>query len=123
MFNLKFKIMRHIQQSGELYGKHVTLTQISKKAAQKLFEAGKEVYLQSSNMTPFGVWQSVCPIELNQEELKSNIEHFEWCKSKGYESKGYDPTAAGQFHERVANFRWYNCDNERGRYVTYYKVI
>ena len=50
--------MKNIQSTGKLYGKVITLRQISKAKAAKLFADGKEVYLQSCNMLPFGAWQS-----------------------------------------------------------------
>ena len=88
--------MKNITATGSLYGKVVTIQQISKIAAKKLFESGQEIYFQSSNMYPFGPWQSVCPIK------KDDINSFEYnCDS----------------------FRWYNCDSERGRYIHFYKVI
>ena len=86
--------MRNIQATGNIYGQTITINQVSKAKAKKLFAAGKDIYLQSSNMYPFGVWQSVCPINI----------------------AGFDSS----FEEHVNNYTYYNCDNERGKYVTFY---
>jgi hypothetical protein len=99
--NTKFIDMRKITAAGTLYGKSVYLEQISKPAARKLFCAGEEVYLQSSNMSLINPWQSACPVKVDPEDL---------CRD-----------AAGQFECIVNSFLSYNCDSERGRYVSFYK--
>lgn len=141
--------MLNIQATGQLYGKTITLQQISKGEAKKLFKAGIEVYLQSSNMFPFGLWQSVCPIKLDTEQLNADIKHNEFSinlysaqvekftksnedwsnnmipdyqeKVNQYKSKIIDTNS--QFNSVVNNYSYYNCDNERGKYIHFYKAI
>jgi len=115
--------MRNIEQTGTMYGEVVTLSQISKPAARKLFAVGKEIYLQSSNYNPIGVWSNAMPAVLDNEELKSCKEHYDWCKKGGYKLPVYDPTPEGEFEKTVDNFGWYNLDSERGNYVCYYKKL
>jgi hypothetical protein len=138
--------MRNIQATGNLYGQTVTINQVSKAKAKKLFAAGKEIYLQSSNMYPFNMWQSVCPIKLDNEQLQADIrsnqfsidlyseqvEKFtksneDWSNpliadyaKKVSEHKAKVIDANSQFEYNVINYSYYNCDNERGKYVTFY---
>lgn len=94
--------MKHIQASGNLFGEWKTLKQINKTEAKKLFEQGTQIYLQASNMHPFGVYQNVCPIRHDPHEADNTMNQFDYITN---------------------SYRWYNCDNERGRYVHYYKSI
>ena len=115
--------MKNIQATGNVNGKRTTIKQISKAEAVKLFAQGIEIYLQSSNMRPFGVWQSVCPIKLDTENLESEKKHYEWCKNGGYELPVHPATEAGQFTSIINDYRYYNCDNQRGKYIHYYKTV
>ena len=87
--------MRNLEFSG-MYGlEYITLKQVSKPTAKKLFNSGQRVFLQSSNFLPFGVWSTA--LELNN---------------------AYGFTIATNEFER------YNCINSQtGKYVTYYKVL
>ena len=141
--------MLNIQATGNLYGETITVKQISKAAAAKLFAAGKEVYLQSSNMRPFNMWQNICPVKLDGERLAADIKHNEFCinlytnglndaknmpdycresmlaeytaKIEAEKSKIITPIA--QFSQIVNEYKWYNCDGERGKYVHFYQKI
>ncbi len=141
--------MRNLQATGQLYGETITVKQISKIAAKKLFVQGIEVYLQSSNYYPFGIWQSLCPIKLDNDQLKSDIEINQfsidlyssqvekcnnsdenWLKNmqSDYESKLNEYkskviNAGTQFDSTINNYSYYNCDNERGKYVNFYAKI
>ena len=115
--------MRNLQFSGALYGERVTLQQINKPAALKLFTAGGTVYLQSSNFHPLGVWSQAMDITLDTEELQSARDHYEFCVKGGYELPVHTPDAQGQFNERCNNFAFYNCTNETGRYITFYQSV
>jgi hypothetical protein len=95
-----FNLMNQLTATGQLYGKTVTIKRISKAAAKKLFANGVEIYLQSSNFYPFGVWQSVCPIQKND------------LAEKGY-----------SFESATNSFQYYNCSSEQGRYVHFYTAI
>lgn len=141
--------MRNLQATGNLYGEIITVKQISKIAAKKLFAQGIEVYLQSSNYYPFGVWQSICPVKLDEEQLQSDIKHNDFCidlfsrevdncinsnevwrkdmlseyegKVNSHKSKVID--AGTQFESTINNYSYYNCDNERGKYVNFYAKV
>lgn len=88
--------MRNLNFSGTYFGEVITLEQIQKRTAKKLFNSGETIYMQTSNFRPFGVW-SQC-IDINNK----NGETFE---------------------SLVNSFEYYNCNNESGRYATFYKRI
>lgn len=90
--------MKNIQASGTMYGEHITIQQISKAQARKLFDSNQTIYLQSSNMQPFGVWQS-CLVCSSQDYVDSDFDYL------------------------CASYSWYNCDSERGKYIHFYKRI
>jgi len=141
--------MLQLHATGQLYGKTVTLKKVSKAAARKAFCNGVEIYLQSSNMYPFGVWQSVCPIQLDEDQLISDIESNNWAiqfytnsakeqaaKNEPWMNNFVAETEAQakkhaqkvisketQFEDLVWNYASYNCDNERGRYVHFYLLV
>lgn len=76
--------------------RHCTIKQVNKNTAKKFYESGKVVFFQSSNMQFNSVWQHACPIE---KKYKSLYETF----------------------ETICNdFAYYNCDNERGKYIKFY---
>lgn len=93
--------MKNIQATGTVYGNVVTVKQISKAAARKLYIAGQEIYLQSSNMYPFGIWQQLCPIKADADREANDK----------------------QFTIIINEYRYYNCDSERGSYVHFYTCI
>jgi len=141
--------MNNLTATGQLYGQTVTLKKVSKAAARTAFCNGIPVYLQGSNMRPFGVWQSVCPIQLDTDQLRSDIGHNNWCiqfytnsvkeltaknepwskeftadqAKKAEDHKAKVINEASQFEERVWNYASYNCDSERGRYVHFYIAL
>jgi len=111
--------MRNIQASGNHYGETITLQQITRPTARKLFGKGVKVFLQSSNMRPFNMWQSVCEIVGDEEQRKQDEHSYNLYKTPAT----HPPTFEGQF-DRVCNaFEYYNCDNERGKYIHFYKQI
>ena len=89
--------MRNLSFTGTLYGERLTLNQVSKAAARKLYEAGQAVYIQSSNFHPFGVWSRAHEI-VKDDQLQTTFEAI--CN----------------------NFIYYNCNNEQGKYITFYKA-
>jgi len=90
--------MRNLQFTGSFYGEIITIKQVQKRTAKKLFEAGETIYLQSSNMRPFGAW-STC-VDINKEK------------------------ADGETFEAIVNsFEYYNCSRETGLYTTFYKRV
>ena len=113
--------MKNIVATGNLYGKTATVKQISKHEAKKLFSEGIEIYLQSCNIMPFGIWQSLCPIKFDQDRKDSSLE-----LDRKLNAQNLPPSVIedeiGQFQYLVNSYRWYNCDNERGRYVHFYKI-
>lgn len=115
--------MNQLQITGQLYGKRVTLKRVTKAAAKKHFANGVEVYLQSSNFHPFGIWQSAYPIQLDKDQLQADKNHYEWCKSGGYKLPATIPTEKSQFDYMALNYSWYNCSSEQGRYIHFYIAI
>ncbi len=91
--------MRNLVFSGNFYGEVVTLQQIQKRTAKKLFEKGETIYLQSCNYRPFGVWSQA--VDINKERAENET-----------------------FEDIVNSFEYYNCsNNETGLYTTFYKKI
>ena len=93
---LKNKAMRKLEFNGAICGETITLVQVQKRTAEKLFNSGKKIHIQSSNFHPFGVW-SQC-IEINNKDGDS-------------------------FESVVNSFEYYNCNNEAGKYAVFYKRI
>lgn len=109
--------MKNITATGNLYGETKTVKQISKAKAFKLFAEGKTIYFQASNIWPFSMWQSLCPVTFDNERKQSSIElNSSWSDVK---IKG----ERNQFEWYVSEFKHYNCDSERGKYVYFYEVI
>lgn len=88
--------MRKLNFTGTFYGEVITIEQVQKRTAEKLFNSGETIYIQSSNFHPFGVW-SQC-IEINNKNGDS-------------------------FESAVNSFEYYNCNNEAGKYAVFYKRI
>lgn len=113
--------MNQVTETGQMYGQTVTVRRITKKEARALFCAGIQIFMQSCNMRPFGPWQSLCPVELDQERINSSIDRHKWHMDNGYEvSPSAELTAGIQFNNVVNEFEYYNCDSERGRYAAFY---
>ena len=96
--------MRYKNQILRRNGKQYV--QISKMAAKKLFDNGGTILLQSSNMIFYGVWQ--CPFETNK---KSDF----FINSISSEEKWFELLCI--------DYRYYNCDNERGKYINFFKEV
>jgi len=70
--------------------------QIQKRTARKLFYEGETIYLQSSNLHFDNIWQFACDIN------KSRASY-------------------GETFDTICNaWVYYNCDNERGKYIHFY---
>lgn len=138
--------MRNIVATGDMYGEAATLKQISKHAAKKAFAKGEEIFLQSSNMYPFGMWQNAYPVNFDKEALQSDIRHNNFCialysdevnlcrtsnedwrknmlaeyeeKLKQHTSKVINSDT--QFEQILNSYSCYNCDSERGKYINFY---
>lgn len=92
--------MRNLIFSGTLHGERVTLQQVQKRTAKKLFDAGETIYLQSSNFVPVGSSWSAA-YEVNKETAGDK-----------------------SFEGLVGGFEYYNCINkETGLYTSFYKKI
>lgn len=114
--------MRNIQSTGTMYGKPLTVVQINKTVARRLFIAGKQIYAQTSNYRPFGVWQNLmCVTQADPDTIESRKEYYDSCVQGGYPLPVYTPDASGMFDDFCDSFRFYNCDSERGRYISFYK--
>lgn len=93
--------MRNLQFTGKIYDETITIKQVQKRTAKKLFESGETIYLQSSNFQPFGVW-SRC-----MDTNKDNIN----CVGHTFETI-------------VSEFEYYNCsDSETGKYASFYAKL
>ena len=69
--------------------------QINVRTAKKLFENGKELYLIPSNMVFDSLWYH--PMSVKKETAHTeNFDHI------------------------INEFSYYNCDNERGKYIQYF---
>lgn len=91
--------MRNLIETGEIYGSRITVKQVQKRTAKKLFERGVNVYFQSSNYRPLGIWQSLCLVT-----------------NKGYNEE--------EKFETICNeYEYYNCCSERGNYINFYVNI
>lgn len=74
-----------------------TICQIQRRTAAKLFAAGKEIFLHSSNM-----------------RFDNMLQHPMACTKDGFSFAGYT-------FDQICNlYENYNCDNERGRYIHFF---
>jgi hypothetical protein len=73
--------------------------QIQKRTARKLYDAGKTIYLHPCNMRFDNAWQTPMPANRNQ--------------------KTYDWT----FDILCDDYKYYNCDYERGYYIRFYVKV
>lgn len=89
--------MRNLIFTGDYYGETITIQQVQKRTAKKLFESGEKIYMQACNMQPFGVWSRVLGVNKQSNGIT--------------------------FEEIVNNFEYYNCHAETGLYPTFYKRI
>ena len=72
---------------------------ITKAAACKLYNDGKDVYMCPAKLSPVNLWQGAMLV--NREIVKHEM---------------YNST-----FENVYNHFWYyNCNNERGNYIAFY---
>lgn len=95
--------------------------QVSKPTARKLFAQGREIYLNSCNLMPGNVWQSLCRIKLDEDLVKMKKELYAELKADNLEvTTRYGDTPEKQFNETVNEFENYNCDSERGKYANYF---
>lgn len=90
--------MRNLTFTGNLYGETITLQQIQKRTAKKMYENGETVYLQTRNFSPFGVWSQCFDVDKERSANES-------------------------FDSVINAFEYYNCNSESGLYTTFYKRI
>jgi len=90
--------------------------QVSKPTARKLFKQGRTIYLNSCLMMPGNIWQALCPIVLNPEDIASRQELY----TRHPDGNRYGDTPEKQFNEIVNSFENYNCDSERGKYANFF---
>jgi hypothetical protein len=89
--------MKHGIVSGMFCNTNITLEQISKPQARKLFDEGKEIYLSPCNMKVFNSWGTL----LSVTKANNNA----------------------NFYRIVKSYEYYNCNNEAGKYVLFFKQI
>ena len=75
--------------------------QVTIKEAEKAYNEGKNVWLHSCNMSLTNHWQH--PYRINKKEIEDNA--FTCCST---------------FRQLVNDFKYYNCDNERGKYSIFF---
>ena len=80
------------------YTYNCQVKQLNKRQAATAFENGEEVLLKASNMRFDNPWSSPCPVQ----------------KNRGWNDN---------FDILVADFKYYNCDSERGPYVQFFIKI
>jgi len=76
------------------------IQQVNKTKARNLYNQGKTIYFQSSNLKFNCVWQS--PMAASKD---------------GYSFQGYT------FDQVCNNYEVYNCDKERGKYIHFYDAV
>ena len=74
----------------------VKIQQIIKSTAKKLYDSGEAIYLNASNLSLNNPWTSPVRIQMNAENPES-------------------------FESVVNSYRYYNCNNETGKYVNFFK--
>ena len=102
---------------------------ITKREARKLFNSGKEIFLHTNKLNWNNSWQNPFPVRIDKEHEKSQIELAKFCKKVEAElPRLYGPGKPLKNHVRIPefdnvvnNYRYYNCDNERGNVVIYLK--
>lgn len=87
--------MQNLQFTGKLNGEQITIKQVQKRTAKKLFNSGVTVYIQTSNFVPFGFWSNCFDININ----------------KNFDAK---------FETYINEFQYYNCNSEAGLYTHFY---
>lgn len=89
---------------GLPYSESHSLVKVTKPQARKLFAMGKDINLQSSKMPVYSMWQ--------KPYLLRYVTYFE--------EAGSGMTAEAYFDKVVSDYCYYNCDKDRGKYVSYY---
>lgn len=78
--------------------------QVSIKSAEKAYNDGKQLWLHPCNMRVNNPWQS--PMPLNKADVDNNA--F---------------TNGSSFKAMVNDYKYYNCDNERGKYPIFFVEV
>lgn len=73
---------------------------INKAAALKRYAKGQPIFIQSSKMRPVNMWQPAIMLEIKPEEEEG--------------------PAHAQLEKILNEFRYYNCDRERGLAIHFY---
>lgn len=77
------------------------IRQVTIKKAETAYNSGKEVWMHSCNMRVDNPWQHPCKI--NKKQTEDNA--F---------------TNGSTFSQMVNDFKYYNCDSERGTYPIFF---
>lgn len=78
--------------------------QVNIKFAEKAYNEGKQLWLHPCNMRVDNPWQS--PMPLNKADVDNNA--F---------------TNGSSFSAMVNDYKYYNCDNERGKYPIFFVEV
>lgn len=85
----------------DLEGVSHKVMQVTSSKAKKAYESGKPIWLHPCNMRVNNAWQK--PMPTSKKRIEDNA--F---------------TDRCTFENVVNDFRYYNCDNERGRYPIFF---
>lgn len=94
--------LRYANQSVSIEGKKAK--QVNIKMAEKAYNEGKQLWLLPCNIRINNAWQH--PMPLDRKSIEDNA--FK-CGST--------------FSQIVNEFKYYNCDNERGKYPIFFVEV
>jgi hypothetical protein len=77
------------------------MQKITKSEAKRMYDSGKEIYLNPSKMRPYGVWHNA--MKTSKKNSENTI------------------SDAPTFEQLVNNYHYYNCNKEMGLVVHFYK--
>ena len=91
--------LRYSKETLSISGKKAK--QVNIKVAEKAYNEGKQIWLLPCNMRINNPWQHPMPL------CTSDVENNAF-------------TIGSTFKEIVNDFKYYNCDNERGKYPSFF---
>lgn len=79
----------------------IRVKQVNKTAARKAYNEGKKVWLNPCNLLPVNLWTSPCEIS-NSNSIS---------------------IMGATFEIQLSEFKFYNCDSERGKYANLFVEV
>lgn len=89
--------MRYSGKIITLRDLNVRVRQVNKTMARKLYNEGKEIFINACNMCLNNPWTS--PLSTSKE------------------------LCGESFDNMLNSFQWYNCDSERGKYANFFVEV